>query len=241
MAEKRSQAALVAEIRARLRQLADDVGRAGVERAVPGARALGIKVPVLRAQAAALKSSVPPLNLDAACALLERLATSGIREELLVGVFLVGRYGKKLRELEWDRVVSWLNWIDNWETCDQLAMGVAATVLEKDERAAARLVKLARSKNGWTRRFALATAAALNQRGRALAAPALAVCAVLEAEQDPNVLKAIGWALREASPVDAAGVERLLVEMKGKWPARVMREAAEKLSQRARARVLAAR
>jgi len=221
--------AIVRELRAWIAASADARVRAQFEKLVPGAHTVGIQVPALRAKAVALRKAHRDLPLEAAADIVDALFTSGVREEIMVGTFWLARYGKKLLPLPWSRIAAWLPALDNWETCDQLAMGVAAPVLDADPDPDGRLVPLASSRSLWTRRFALAAASALNQKGRARVTETLAVCAPLVADPAPEVRKAVGWALRTASEHDPEAVERFLRDHMAAMHPTVLREGAEKL------------
>ena len=205
---------------------------------VPGATALGVPVPKLRALAAHLRRTHRALSLEGVADLVDALAASGVREELLVGVFWLTRYGKGLSALPWKRVARWLPALDNWETCDQLAMGVAAPVVAADVALVRELKRLTRAASEWQRRFALATACAMNQKGRAHVAETLSVCAPLLADPSPNVRKAVGWALREATKHDPEAVFAFLRSHRGPVHPSVLREGTAKLPARRRAVLL---
>ena len=125
---------------------------------------------------------------------------------MLFGVFVLARFRKRLDASVWAKLEAWLDCIDNWETCDQLAKGVAAELVARDLGRLPRLVRWARSPQPWRRRFALATAAALNQGGKQEIEATLEVCEPLMGEREPIVQQAVGWALREASKNDAKRV-----------------------------------
>jgi len=228
-------AAIVRALRAWLAAAGDPAVRAALETLIPGARAVGVQVPALRAKAAELRRAHRELPIEAVADTMDALTASRVREEILVGTFWLARYGRKLVVLRWRRIAAWLKALDNWETCDQLAMGVAAPVLDADPAAARRLLPLTTARSSWTRRFALATASALNIKGRAHVADTLAVCAPLMADPAPEVRKAVGWALRQATPHDPGAVERFLREHADAAHPTVLREGAEKLPAASRA------
>src|SRR5215469_12718298 len=116
----------IADARRRLAGHADAAYKAQLERLVPGVRAIGVRVPVLRALARELGA---PLDLDAACGFLDAACDDGGRELILLGTMLVARHRRQIPTLSWSRVAGWLAAIDNWETCDLLAMSVAAPVV----------------------------------------------------------------------------------------------------------------
>ncbi|MBL8693928.1 MAG: DNA alkylation repair protein [Planctomycetes bacterium] len=119
-------AALWRRLRAALATQGDAAYRTQIERLVPGIRTHGVHVPALRATAKELKSET---DAPTAAALLDLAAASGNRDELLACCFLLASFGKAARALPWTRIERWLQAVDNWETCDQLAMGLAAPAL----------------------------------------------------------------------------------------------------------------
>lgn len=231
----------LAQLRARLAALAAPAVKEKLARLVPGAKTLGVKVPALRELARAFYDEHEGLTLDQAADLLDRLAASGVREEILVGTFVLGRFRKRVEALPWARVERWLDAIDNWETCDQLASNVAGAIVAKAPALVDALVALTRSPNLWRRRFAVATAVTLNQKGRRLAAETLRVCEPLLEDRERMVQKAVGWALREASEVDEALVVALLMKHRARIPARLLTEASEKLAPAHRRRLAEAK
>jgi len=214
--------------RERLAEAADPAYRSQIEKLVPGIRTLGVRVPKIRALAAGFARG-GALDADSAMAVLDAACAGGSRDEILLGVFLLARFGKALPGLSWPRVKGWLGAVDNWETCDQLAMSIAAPAVAANDRLLPDLKALARDPNRWARRFALATAAALTQKGRGRTDACLAVAALLVTDTEPMVQKALAWALREASDGDPRGVAALLRKHRAALAPRVLREASEKL------------
>lgn len=168
--------------------------------------------------------------LDAACA-------SGGRDEILAAVFLVERSRRALTSVPWERIERWLASVDNWETCDQIAMRLAAPRAAADVEARERLMSWACDSNRWARRFALATAAALQQKGRASPRIAIEVADRLAADTDPMVRKALAWALREVSRHDPEAVAALLRRHAERMHGPTLRAAAEKLPSPLRATI----
>jgi len=224
-----SPAAIANSVRAWLREAADPDCRAALETLIPGARALGVRVPVLRARAAALRREHRALPLATLADVMDSFAAGRMREEILIGAFWLARYGRALEGLPWPRIAGWVPALDNWETCDQLAMNVAARVVAADLSLVSSLRRLTGARSEWARRFALATASALNQKGRAHVAETLAICEPLVADDSPHVRKAVGWALREASRHDPAAVEAFLRAHRSRAHPGVVREGSAKL------------
>lgn len=224
-----SPAAIANSIRAWLREEADPAYRGALETLIPGARALGVRVPLLRARAAALRREHRALPLTTLADVMDSFAAGRMREEILVGTFWLARYGRAIEGLPWRRLSAWIPALDNWETCDQLAMNVAARVVAADPGLVASLRRLTDARSEWARRFALATASALNQKGRVHVAETLSICAPLVADGSPHVRKAVGWALREASRHDPAAVAAFLLEHRARAHPSVVREGSAKL------------
>lgn len=219
----RRAAALAAAIRAQLLPLAEPEYRSLLERIVPTDQPiLGVRVPVLRACARELQRE-HDLDLDAACAVMDALCRGGSREEMLFGIELVARHKRSFTKALWSRVRAWLGFVTCWETCDQLAMNVGGELIARDRSLLAELLRLAKARDKWRRRFALSTISMLVRRGRSDVQAALAVCAALRADEDRDVKKALRFTLRQASRRDANAVATFLAEARAPAPSRVSR------------------
>lgn len=239
-------------MRARLTAAADSARAERHAKVAPTkARILGVPVPTLRAIAAdafaelAAHAAPAPASegdVDPLITFADGGIASGCLEETLVAAFVLARAAGRrawgpdsAANIEaWRHVDGWLAHVDNWETCDQLATGVAGPLLAHatGPTAAARQADLDRwsaAKSPWQRRFALATALSLCQKGRTEPAPALRIAERLLGDEDRSVQAAVGWALREACKHDARGVLALLVRRRASMPTSVLRAAAEKL------------
>lgn len=220
---------LLAAARKEIETAADPVRAAAVARAVPGARTNGATVPALRARVASFRKQ-HALAFEEACVLCDGLCSDGTRESLLFAFFLIAAYKRACSAVPWLRLERWLSAVDNWETCDQLAMGVGAVRVAADPEAGIHyLEKLARSGDKWRRRFALATGASLNQKGRFMPSITLQICQLLLADPEPMIQTSIGWAVRELSKKDAEMAFGFLAENRAALKPGTLREAAEKL------------
>jgi 3-methyladenine DNA glycosylase AlkD len=217
------------EISDRLGQLKDDAYVAQIRRLVPGIKTRGVRVPQIRALVTETARTAD-VAFEQACAILDGACEGGWRDDILFGVFLVARFRKPLQTLPWTRLAGWLKAVDNWETCDQLAMNIGAPRVAADASLTPKLLALTRSSNVWQKRFALATAAALNQRGRSMPELTLEICAPLVTDPHPMVQKALGWAIREASERDEAAAHLFLARHQAKMSRTVVREASQKLT-----------
>ena len=84
----------------------------------------------------------------------------------------------------------------------------------------------------------MATAAALNQKGRSNVAATLQICSHLLQDEAPTVRKAVGWALREASEKEPRAVFGFLYEQRAMTERSILREGSEKLTAEQRALIL---
>lgn len=209
---------------------ADVKTKAKLLRLVPGAKVIGLPVPRLREMVADFRREQARLTLDHACDLMDELCANRLREEILFGIFLLGGFGKKVAGVPWARLVPWTDALDNWETCDQLASQVSGQVVAANLALVECLIALTHSDDPWKRRFALATAAELNHKGRVHPAETLRVCVLVLADAEPTVRKALGWTLREASKKAENEVFEFLVAHRQHMPVSVLRDAAEKLT-----------
>lgn len=60
---------------------------------------------------------------------MDELCQDRCREEILFGLFWLGRLGKRVSGLPWSRLEPWLEALDNWETYDQLASNVSGAIV----------------------------------------------------------------------------------------------------------------
>lgn len=202
-------------------------------------RAWGVRVPKLRALAGELKKRHPRV-LTTDLILLANLVFAGHwREEVLCTLFwLASSIKREPAAPLWAAIDGWIKEIADWEICDQLAMVVAAPIVAENPRRVADLVDWTRSPNPWRRRFTVATAAALNQKGRSNVAATLQVCSHLLQDDTPTVRKAVGWALREASEKEPRAVFGFLYEQRAVTERSILREGSEKLPPEQRALIL---
>lgn len=217
-------------IRQRITAVADSQTQADLTRLLSGAKSVGVKVPQLRQLALEFRREYAQMTLSEAADLLDALCPDRCREEILFGVFLLGRYGKKALSLEWPRLNYWTQFLDNWETCDQLASIVGAPLVVAHLSYVDYLVEMAHSSNLWQRRFAAATAAQMNHKGQLFTAETWRVCTILLPDLEPMVWKAVGWAIREISQKDEMAAYHFVMENRARIPARLLRAATEKLS-----------
>ncbi len=227
------------EIRRRLESHSDRTYLSKLKELVPtGAPLLGVRVPIIKGLANTFHSEHKNLTMEDVGQLLNWFCKDRCREEILFGVFLLARFKRHFSLFHWKYVRAWVEAIDNWETCDQLAMNVAGELVARDLSLVEHLVEWTKSQNPWKRRFAVATTSVLNQKGRSHPQETFRVCEPLMNDADPMVQKAVAWAVREASKKDEPAAFVFLKRCKNKAHPRVFREGCQKLTSRHRAFLL---
>lgn len=224
------------QMRRELRRLADPTYRESINTVVTtDGETMGVRVPALRAVAKSWMTRARPPTQDQAAALLDVVCEDRCREEILFAVFLLAHHRRSLSQDLWPRVDCWIEGIDNWETCDQIAMNIGGEIAAEHPHLVEDLVAWTASQNCWRRRFAVVCTTVLNQKGRSSPEATLRVCRPLLGDADQVVLNAVGWALREACKGGAAEVFAFLREHRQQLPRRLLREASQKLTPAQRA------
>ncbi len=201
---------------------------------------LGVKVPVIRKLAKAWQSEHLSSKEDYqhCILLLDALFERQIREEMLFGIFLLQKFKRVFTDELFERIDHWIQWVENWEVCDQLA-SAASSVVAKNHHLFESLQQWTESPNLWRRRFVLATASSLNHHGLNHVDEVLVLCENLVADSEPMVEKALHWAIREASKKNPDKTYDWLMGKRDKMKRGVLRQAAEKLPEQQRAALLA--
>jgi len=217
------------EIKTILRQAADEKIRKKIEHWASGTKCIGFLVPRIRELSKAFSQKNTHLTIEETCAVMDSLADEKCREEILFGVFLLARFKKKVWSIPWEKINRWLDAVDNWETCDQLASNIAAPIVVHHLPQIEQLKQIARSPDFWKRRFAAAVAANINHGGGQFPGETLAICKILLADEERMVTKAVAWAIREASKKSPDLVFDFLKANRKNISARLLNESSEKL------------
>lgn len=197
--------------------------REGVNRFIPGARDVyGVRVPQLRALARqVLKVLGKQISLVEAIA--EGCWKMGSREHCVLAILMLS----DLKALEpgqrWALGLQYLPAVGDWETCDQLCMGLLGQALAEEPKYIDELESWVHDPNIWVRRAALASTVVL-RRSKADAATrlaldqrALGICLQLLDDKEHYVRKAVDWAVREVIRRDYSTGKKWMME-RGKTP-----------------------
>jgi len=199
-----------------LGDLADDAYRAELERVVPGIEAaVGVRAPVLNALIAGLRPSLRSASASEALWIAERLSRSPLLEVRQVALAFLRRSLPEDPERTWQLLRRLGRGAREWVSVDSLGFLVAEGILLEPYRWS-EIEQLVFAESPWERRLAASTVAELRSTARRLAARrvisspltplevrrGLGVVRSLIGDADPNVQKALSWALRELAPVD---------------------------------------
>ncbi len=176
----------------------------------------------------------PELLLGIADELFQRGA---IHEDKHFAVMLLQDRVRRFGAREFARFVRWLDAVENWSEHDALVHYLIGPLLLAEPKRRRRVVAWAKSANRWRRRAA-AVALVRAARARQGAAEIARVARLLARDPDDMVQKGLGWLLRERAKADAAGSLPLLLALRGKTSALVLRTACETLPPKMRTVVL---
>jgi len=204
--------AFVAAARGGLARLADPVYQAGQRLVAPGiGPTLGIRTPLLDAVAAGFRREVRGVGPARLLVVADALAGDEIRELRWLAIRVLGWIVAADPERAWQLLRRLGADADDWITVDTLAGVAAAGILEEQYRWA-ELEQLVYSRSRWERRLVGATIATIPHRRHAsghsdaVVAHGLDLVGQLIGDDEPDVQKALSWALRELARVDPAPV-----------------------------------
>ncbi len=201
--------ALVAELRSGLASLADDDYLAGQRRVAPGiGPILGVRQPLLTAVTTGLRAAT---RRDSTAVLLEiaELLLREVHLELHWLAFpLLDRSIRRDPERAWQLVRAEARRASDWITVDSLAHVAGRGILVEPYRWA-ELEQLVYSPSRWERRLVGSTIATIPYIDRIagrtpeMAHRGLGIIGDLMGDAEPDVQKALSWAVRSLSFVDA--------------------------------------
>jgi 3-methyladenine DNA glycosylase AlkD len=195
-----------------LATLADPAYRAGQRLVAPGiGPTLGVRTPLLTAVAAGFRREVRGIGPARLVVVAETLAGDEIRELRWLAIHVLGWIVAADPEQTWQVIRRIGRDADDWITVDTLA-GVAASGILEEPYRWAELEQLVYSRSRWERRLVGSTIATLPHRGHPSGRSAatirrgLALVGQLIGDAEPDVQKALSWALRELAKVDPVPV-----------------------------------
>lgn len=201
-----------AMLRQGLRGLADPVYAEAQEWITPGVGpVIGVRLPLMQAIEVELRRPLREASAGTALYLADHLSRAPEREVRLFAHVPLRRSLPDDPERSWQLIRRLARLASEWSSVDALAELVARGIRLEPYRWA-EIEQLVYSPHRWERRLAGSTLATLphqlpvRERGRLVDAPALAILETLIGDQEPDVQKALSWALRSWSGVDPQGV-----------------------------------
>ena len=213
--------AFVVELDAGLRTLADPSFEAEIRRVTPGiASVLGVRTPLLDAVMGSLVRGLRGCAPARILPVVDRLLREPIAEQQWIAIRLMGRTLDADPERTWQLIRFAARQATEWITVDRLSEPCARGILREPYRWA-ELEQLVYSPSRWERRLVGSTIARMpfEQRdgGRRpeVASRGLEVIGTLIGDAEPDVQKALSWALRSLVIVDRAAVGAFCVREAG--------------------------
>jgi 3-methyladenine DNA glycosylase AlkD len=195
---------VVAAITRAFESLSDDEAyREGVTRVVPGAGVIyGVRVPQLRDMARHILA-VYKDRPDGILEVVDQCWAVGTREHCVLAIQILTGMKTLSPDQRWKLGQRYLAEVGDWETCDQLCMGLLGQALAEDPQYMDTLEVWVEDPNVWVRRAALASTVILRRAKfdedtlRSLNERALEICFRLLDDEEHYVRKAVDWAVRE--------------------------------------------
>ena len=204
--------AFVGAARTGLATIADPACLAGQRLVAPGiGPTLGIRTPLLNAVAAGLRREVRGIGPARLLVVAETLAGDEFRELRWLAIHVLGWIVVADPERAWQVIRRIGRDADDWITVDTLAGVTAVGILHEPYRWA-ELEQLVYSRSRWERRLVGSTIATIphrdhpSARSASLVARGLDLVGQLIGDAEPEVQKALSWALRELAKVDPTPV-----------------------------------
>ncbi len=177
--------------------------RDGVGRFVPGAGMVyGVRVPQLRALAQQINKAYGK-QAGFVEDIADRCWQIGSREHRVLGILILSGLKSLTADDRWMLGTRYLPDVGDWETCDQLCMGLLGQALAEAPGYMEEIENWVEEPNFWVRRAALASTVILR---RSKAGPeirasldrrTLGICLRLLDDAEHYVRKALDWAVRE--------------------------------------------
>jgi len=224
-------AALLKDIRARLKAAADPKFEAGLrwffkEPVTP----YGVRTPKLRELARLAYAQVKQWPVTERDRFVTELWKSGMLEEGVIVSHLYRRFAKSCGEREFAMFERWIDrYVGNWAHCDGVSTWLIAASIANRPGLADRLAAWTKSKNRWKRRSAAVSLIQEAKQGRNTET-IFHICDLLLNDTDDMVRKGVGWLLKETYPKRPRETLGFLDPWRTTAPRLMLRLAAEKMT-----------
>lgn len=193
---------------------------------------IGLKVPDQRKVIGEWRKKLSELPNDQWIQLAIALTETHTLECQLTAFEFLWKNKKALQTLTADQISALGKTLDNWVSVDMFCLSISGWCWRNGILSDSAIEARAESENRWVRRSALVSTVPLNLRARGGTGDVertLKICAMLVADYDDMVVKALSWALRELSKSDKQAVVDFLDKFREKIHPRVKREVGNKL------------
>lgn len=189
----------------------------------------------------AFRSKQWQFNAENALEFLDLVFPYGQHDEILFGIFLLTLFKRELPDATWSAVESWLDQIDHWVVCDQLAINIAGRLVAEQKARWKALQLCALSRNLWRRRFAVTTACVVHNKGGKNAKAVVKLIEPLMKDSTKHVQSVVAWAIRQVAAEDEHLALSFLKKWKGRCDHEIFREASLRFSPEAKMALLKAK
>ncbi len=187
----------------------------------------GVKVPLARQIAHEYYKKLSDLNDDEVLSLCTQLFQTGFMEEQIGAVYFAATRFKKLDKEKTLALLGWLNYVENWASCDNFCPLLLGRAVEQGFLTKETLFGLAGDSSQWKRRAAIVSLLKLVKKPF-FHELILEVLEKLCNDSEDYVRKANGWLLRELWKANPKAAEKFLLTHKG-LPRVTLRYAIEKM------------
>ena len=208
---------LVAAIHDGFRAVSDPVYAEGSQRVAPGIGLVyGVRLPLMEAANKAFKRGTRKTSTSLLVDSMDRLLREEPREIRWFGIWNLGRLLPTDPERTWQLLRRTAREADEWITVDTLAHSYGEGIL-RDPRRWAEIEQLVYSPSRWERRLVGSTIATLPHvrgvaggKSPAVIGHGLSLARQLIGDAEPDVQKALSWALRTLAQLDQGATSRFL-------------------------------
>ena len=162
-------------------------------------------------------------------------------DEILFAILLLTVFKRELPARTWAAVESWLDHLDHWIICDQLAINIAGRLVTEDKTRWKALQLWVLSRNQWWRRFAVTTACIVHNKGKCKLKDILRLIEPLMNDPAAHVQNVVAWAVRQVAGEDENLALSFLKKWKGRCEHEIFREATLRLTPQAKMALLRAK
>ena len=189
----------------------------------------------------AFRSSEWQLTGEDALEYLSVVFPDGRHDEILFCILLLTAFKRRLPAETWAEVEMWIEHIDHWVVCDQLAINIAGRLVLADKSRWKALQLRTKSRNEWQRRFAVTTAGIVRSKGGRKSKDLLKLIDPLMNDPSTHVQNVVAWAIRQVAGEDEHLAVNFLKKWKGRCDHEIFREATVRLSPDAKITVMKAK